>query len=124
MVRRLFWVGVGVALTVVVLRKGRAVAEEYLPQGTTELVDGVTRLSAAVRTARAEFSAGMAEREDELRRELVGDADLDALRAERPQRTAALREAFDSRTGRTRKVPSDWAGPTEDPDDDDGYTFF
>lgn len=124
MVRRLFWVGVGVALTVVVLRKGRAVAQEYLPKGTTELVDGMGRLSGAVRTARAEFAAGMAEREQELRRELVGDVDLDRLRAERPQRTAALREVFDARTGRTRTVPADWAGPTEDPDDDDGYTFF
>lgn len=29
--RRLFWVGVGVAVTVLVVRQGRRLAQEYLP---------------------------------------------------------------------------------------------
>jgi Ca-activated chloride channel family protein len=48
-------------------------------------------------------------------------ADIDALRAERPERVEKLRGAWSARSSRRG---DDWAGPTEDPDDDDGYTFF
>ncbi|UJP39082.1 hypothetical protein [Cellulomonas palmilytica] len=129
--RRLFWVGVGVAVTVVVIRKGRAVAEAYLPQGTTDVVTGASALTRAFATARHEFAAGMAEREAQLRSELVGDVDVDAVRADKDRRVAELRSAWgDARGGarrapqRERRVPPDWAGPLEDPDDDADAAFF
>ncbi len=129
--RRLFWVGVGVAVTVVVVRKGRAVAEAYLPQGTTEVVAGATSLTRAFATARHEFAAGMAERETQLRRELVGDVDVDEVRAGAGRRAAELRSAWDDARGgarrgpqRERRVPPGWAGPLDDPDDDAAASFF
>ena len=118
MARRLTWVVVGAVVTVIAIRKGRSVVETYLPAGTTDALDGVQRVSHAVTTLKSEFLAGMAEREQQLRHDLVGDVDVEALRAERPERVDQLRKAWSSRRG------DDWAGPTEDPDDDDGYTFF
>jgi hypothetical protein len=117
--RRLVWVGVGVVATVLVVRKGRALLDAYVPAGTTDAVQGVGRVMTAVRTAQHEFRAGMAEREQQLRHDLVGDVDVEALRAERPERVADLR-----RTWAARRAREDWVGPTEDPDDDDGYAFF
>lgn len=119
MARRLTWLAIGVVLTVVVVRKGRSVVDAYLPAGTTDAIDGAQRVSRAVAGFRTDFLAAMAEREQELRHDLVGDVDVDALRAERPEHVAKVRSAWSSRRG------DDWAGgPTEDPDDDDGYTFF
>lgn len=119
--RRLFWVGVGVALTVVVVRQGRALLERYAPPEATAAVAGAGRLARAAEGARREFAAGFAERERALRDALVGDVDLDKLRAEAPARRAALRESFGGR----HAAPPEWAdNPTEDPDDDDGYAFF
>lgn len=119
--RRLVWVGVGVVVTVVVLRQGKRLVDAYVPAGATEVVDGVTRLRRAWDTARHEFAAGLAEREEQLRNDLVGDVDVERLRAERPERVDALRRAWSSRGD----VPRGWAaGPTDDPDDDDGYAFF
>jgi hypothetical protein len=119
MARRLTWLAVGVVVTVIVIRKGRAVVDAYLPAGTTDAIDGAQRVSHAVTSFRSTFRTAMAEREQELRHDLVGDVDVDALRAERPERVANVKRAWSSRRG------DDWAaGPTEDPDDDDGYTFF
>lgn len=118
MARRLTWLALGVVVTVVVIRKGRTVVDTYLPAGTTDAIDGAQRVSHALVTLKSEFLAGMAEREQQLRHDLVGDVDVEALRAERPERVASLKRSWAARHG------EDWAGPTEDPDDDDGYTFF
>ncbi|MEZ0449634.1 hypothetical protein [Cellulomonas sp. ICMP 17802] len=120
MARRLTWLAVGVVVTVIVIRKGRTIVDTYLPAGTTDAVDGVQRVSHAVATLKREFLAGMSEREQQLRHDLVGDADIETLKAERPERVANLRRSWSS----ARHRDADWAGPTEDPDDDDGYTFF
>ena len=115
--RRLVWIGVGVVVTVVVIRKGRAVVDAYVPAGATDAVSSAARFGSALRTVRSEFVTGMAERERQLRHDLVGDVDVDQLRAERPERVADLRRSV-------RKPRTVDYGPTEDPDDDDGYTFF
>jgi len=115
--RRLVWVGVGVVVTVVVIRKGRALLDAYVPAGATDAVSSAARFGSALRSVRSEFVAGMSERERQLRHDLVGDVDVDQLRAERPERVADLRRSM-------RKPRSQDIGPTEDPDDDDGYTFF
>lgn len=92
--------------------------------------------------ARREFSAGMAEREAQLRHDLVGDVDVDAIRTERAAHKAAAREDRDpsgtvppawhhdaeardeARQARSRRG---WADePTDDPRDGDGdlpYAF-
>lgn len=126
--RRLFWVGVGVAVTVVVLRRGRAVVEQYVPAGATDAVGGALALGTALRTAREDFRSGVAEREAELLEALVGDVDLDTVRANAPRHRAELREAF----GRPARddlaqglAARGWADePVTDPDDDEQAPFF
>ncbi|ADG74714.1 conserved hypothetical protein [Cellulomonas flavigena DSM 20109] len=126
--RRLFWVGVGVALTVVVVRRGRELVDHYAPAGTTDAVDGALRVTRALRHARDDFRAGVAEREAELLEALVGDVDLDTVRANAPRHRAELREAFGrpARDDLARDlVARGWADePVTDPDDDAQAPFF
>ena len=119
--KRLVWVAAGAVTAVIVIRKGAALSERYLPAGTRDVVGTVGRVAAAARTGRTEFMAGIADREEELRRDLIGDVDVEALRSSRQR----------SRTERSRELRSRqaWAArPTEDPEDDgdDGlpYSFF
>ncbi|QGQ19382.1 hypothetical protein GC089_09235 [Cellulomonas sp. JZ18] len=127
--KRLFWVGVGVALTVAAVRNGRRVVETWAPAGTVETVEGVSRVSRALHAARNDFRAGVAAREAELLEALVGDVDVDELRASAPRRKDELRAAFggtpdrDDLAGGLRARGWDGA-PTQDPDDDDRAPFF
>ncbi|MFI6428061.1 hypothetical protein [Promicromonospora sp. NPDC050880] len=78
MIRRLFWVGVGVAVTVVVIRKGRQVVERYTPASVSERAaaavdDAGARVTTMARTFRSEFTAARAEREAELMASLRGE---------------------------------------------------
>ncbi|QTE28019.1 hypothetical protein [Pengzhenrongella sicca] len=137
---RLFWIGVGAAAAVVAARKSRALVEAHTPPGVAQAAGVVSGLGGALRSARAEFSASLAEREGELRHGLLGDADLDAARA----RTDAWRADRADRSDRTdragRTTRSDRAGRhadpaatrpasteprAEDPSDGElGYSFF
>ncbi|NMM17670.1 MAG: hypothetical protein HHJ14_11250 [Cellulomonas sp.] len=122
--KRLFWIAIGAAVTVVVIRKGAALSERYLPAGARDAAGTLGRVTTAARTVKTEFLAGLAEREAELRHDLIGDVDVEALRSERARdRADALRAGRATRAGRG------WAdGATEDPEDDgdDGvpYSFF
>jgi hypothetical protein len=125
--RRLVWIGVGVVVTVVVIRKGRALLEAYAPAGTAELASGIGRAGVALAGVRRDFRDAMTEREAQLRHDLVGDVDVDELRRQAPEHRADLRRSWETRGGRHAKpprVPADWAGPTEDPDDDAEAAFF
>lgn len=90
--------------------------------------------------ARREFSAGVAEREAQLRHDLVGDVDVDAIRAERAARRGAAHDDADGtvppawhgdhedrETARRERARRGWADePTDDPADEDGdlpYAF-
>lgn len=93
--------------------------------------------------ARRAFRDGMAEREEQLRHDLVGDVDVDALRAERAARRAERDGLHDDHSGstppawqhdpeareaaRAARSRRGWADePTDDPDDQDGdlpYSF-
>lgn len=78
MIRRLFWVGVGVAVTVVVIHKGRQVVARYTPEAVSERAaaavdDAGVRLSQMARTFRSEFTTARAEREAELMASLRGE---------------------------------------------------
>ncbi len=105
--RRLFWVAVGATAAVVLSRRLTRTIDQHVPPSARAAGTAVSRLPAAVRRARADFTEAVVEREAQLRHGLLGDVDVAALRAER----AATR---------------DFAGqPTEDVDDEDlPYAFF
>lgn len=65
--RRLFWLGLGVAVGVLVVRKLSRTAESLRPSGIASSVSGsLAGLAAAVRDFTDEVREGMAERESEL----------------------------------------------------------
>jgi hypothetical protein len=114
-VRRLIWVGVGVVATVVVIRRGRAVLDRYVPAGAVQGAGLLVRLPQAVRGFADEVRAGTAEREAQLRHDLVGDVDVDELRASRARHRSEREPARGTRAG----------APTDDPDDGAlGYSFY
>jgi hypothetical protein len=134
--RRLFWIGVGAAAAVVVIRKAGALIESHTPAGVAQAAGAVTVVRKAVRTAREEFTAGLAEREADLRCGLLGDADLDqarsradtwrANRADRDPAGTAPTGRGQGRRGRHSGPGADTA-QAQDPSDDDGdlgYSFY
>lgn len=65
--KRLFWMGIGVAVGVSATRKIGAVAQRATPAGVgTSLGEGLRELGAGLGAFGAEVRAGMAEREEEL----------------------------------------------------------
>ncbi|MCG7285964.1 hypothetical protein MHY85_08240 [Cellulomonas sp. ACRRI] len=168
---RLLWVAVGAAAAVAgAKRLGLLDDLTGAPAGHGAHADGdaagtaratATTAARAVRTAfragattagavrslsdaRREFRAGMAEREAQLRHDLVGDVDVDAIRTERAAHRAAGREAEHDAGGavppawhrdpeareaaRAARARKGWADePTDDPADGDGdlpYSFY
>lgn len=108
--RRLFWIGVGVAVTVVVYRQGRKIVARYTPASVSERAaaavdDAGARLTRAAHQFREEFAVARAEREKELRASLLADGQPD------PATTRARRAAAGDGT------------PSTD-DEDLGYSFY
>ncbi|MCU1654074.1 MAG: hypothetical protein QOC67_1818 [Pseudonocardiales bacterium] len=65
--KRLFWLGLGVATGVILTRKAAEAAQRLTPAGVGEQVgDGLRELAAAIGSFGAEVRAGMSEREHEL----------------------------------------------------------
>lgn len=65
--KRLFWLGLGIATGVMLARKAAEAAQRLTPAGVGEqLGDGLRELAAAIGSFGADVRAGMAEREDEL----------------------------------------------------------
>lgn len=124
----------------------RATATTAARAARTAFRAGATTAGAvrSLSDARREFRTGMAEREAQLRHDLVGDVDVDAIRAERAGRRAADREAEHDAGGavppawhrdpeareaaRAARARRGWADePTDDPADGDGdlpYSFY
>ncbi|MCC2308399.1 hypothetical protein [Cellulomonas chengniuliangii] len=120
--RRLVWVAVGVGLTIVVIRKAGDVVDRYAPPGARQAAGALNQATTVAKGAKAEFLAAMREREEQLRRDLVGDVDVDAVREDRAKHRASQAE-----TRRQRAAAQRWADePTEDPEDDANvpYSFF
>jgi len=66
-VRRLFWLGVGVAAGVTLSRKARETAKQATPAGIAgNLGDAISELAGAIGSFGADVRAGMEEREEEL----------------------------------------------------------
>lgn len=110
--RRVFWVGVGVAITVVVVLKGRQVVARYAPaslvdQATDQVNSLGEKATGFARTFREEFRVARDAREAELLASLLaeGQPDPDDVRAAR----AARRER---------------AGSVDDDEDLLGYSFY
>ncbi|HEY0217633.1 MAG TPA: hypothetical protein VGC57_14685 [Cellulomonas sp.] len=158
---RLLWVAVGAAAAVAGARKIGLVGDPAAASGASggsgrplsgaaagarAALRAMSTAAGAARTikdVRREFSAGMAEREQQLRDDLLGDVDVDALRAARAEQRAA-RAAGASATGdvppawhddadareaaRAARARRGWADePTDDPDDAEGelpYAFY
>jgi hypothetical protein len=89
--KRLFWVGVGVAVGVSATRKVNQVTQKATPAGIgTSLGEGLRELGAGLGAFGAEVRAGMAEREDELHDLVEGTTDVPISGSRRaPRRTAA-----------------------------------
>ncbi|MEV7971886.1 hypothetical protein [Cellulomonas sp. NPDC089187] len=151
--RRLIWVGVGVVATVAVAHRLGLIDVPGAPRRESKPADPVIAaargllaagrtaggVQQALRQARTDFRDGMAEREAQLRDNLLGDADIDAIKAER-RASAAPGPATDGvappswhtdpearREARAARARRGWAdAPTEDPEDDDEqpYSFF
>ena len=88
MIRRLFWVGVGVTVTVVVIRQGRKVVARYAPEAVVDRAekaaqDAGRRAETFVATFRREFTQARSAREAELTAALLaeGQPDPDDVRA-------------------------------------------
>jgi hypothetical protein len=68
-VKRLFWLGVGVAAGVYASRRANAAAQALTPAGIgANIADGLRELGAGLGAFGAEVRAGMSEREQELTR--------------------------------------------------------
>jgi hypothetical protein len=77
--RRLFWLGVGLAAGAIVVRTLTKKAEAFTPAGISESLQGTAAdLLESVRDFVDEVRVGMAERESELYSALAGEVDLDA----------------------------------------------
>ena len=112
--RRLFWIGVGATVAVVVVVKGRQVLHRFTPEGVVEEVEGqVAGLFERAGEALTTFRSASAERERELTDSLLGDADVEEARRIRRERKA--RQVWDF---------EDEAAEDEDDESSLGYSFF
>ncbi|MGA8115746.1 MAG: hypothetical protein WCA46_18965 [Actinocatenispora sp.] len=79
--RRLFWLGVGVAVGVVAVRKISRTAEAYTPQGVAaSLQSSAVGAMDQVRSFVSDVRASMAEREDQIQEAVINGQDLRAGR--------------------------------------------
>lgn len=113
--RRVLWVGVGVAITVVVVTRGRRILARYAPASlvdrATERVDDLgARTLHLAQELRAEFTTARDAREREL---------MAALLAEGQEDPAAVR----ARRSAGRHTRDAGGGDTDDVEDLLGYSF-
>lgn len=103
--KRLFWLGVGVALGVTLSRKASETARQATPAGlASNLGDAVRELAGAIGAFGAEVRAGMTEREQELNdivEQRSGLPRSGVARTERPRGGNAMPE---SRRRRARRA--------------------
>ncbi|BDZ43502.1 hypothetical protein GCM10025865_28010 [Paraoerskovia sediminicola] len=110
---RIFWVGVGVTVTVIVVVQGRKIVARFAPaavveSATDQINDAGARGLEAVRVFRAEFTDARRRREAELRGALLADGQ------------PAPEDVRAARSARHRRAD----GPAVDDEDELGYSFF
>ncbi|WP_029069736.1 hypothetical protein [Jonesia quinghaiensis] len=96
--KKIFWIGTGVALTVLVYTKGRKVVRRYAPEAVAERVghqaaDFAERADAAAHGFIHDFTTAFHSRQDELMAALLADTQpsVDELRARHAARKASPR---------------------------------
>jgi len=126
--RRLFWVGVGVAVTVVVDQRGRKVVARYAPEAVVDRAeraaqDAGRRAETFVATFRREFSQDREAREAELTAALLaeGQPDPDDVRRS-GLRPGDVRGGAPSRARHAAPAPDPEAEIAAD-EADLGYSF-
>jgi hypothetical protein len=110
--RRLFWLGAGLAAGALVVRKLTRKAESLTPAGIAgSLQDSAAGVLDTVREFVEEIREGMAVRESELFDALAGEGDLAELfaghedaPAESPSARSAADSAFDSAAARSGRI--------------------
>ncbi|HJQ46826.1 MAG TPA: hypothetical protein VJ870_10970 [Amycolatopsis sp.] len=96
--KRLFWLGVGVAAGVAATRKAGKTARQATPAGiASNLGDALSELAGAIGSFGADIRAGMSEREQELR---------DMVEQRSGMRAAEGRHAAAVRPARARRAES------------------
>lgn len=104
--KRLFWLGVGVAAGVALSRKASATAHAVTPAGIAGNVgDALSELAGAIGAFGADVRAGMSEREEQLTDEVqarsgVTPGSRRALTGAAPQRRPRRTEPTDARARR------------------------
>lgn len=122
--KRLFWVGTGVALTVFVMVKGRKMVLQYTPEAVAERAtqqasEFTARAGSAAGGFLADFKSAFAERESDLMASLLAETQgsVDELRARR----AAHSRSKNENTG-PHASAADF--PDIDPEEQElGYSF-
>jgi len=111
--KRLIWVGVGVAGTIVVLRQVAKANDKLAPlakwTSPAALADSVTSLAVAAREMGEQVRTAMAENEAALTAALLPDEDTVA-RARRRRRNTGAGDPFDAQPD----FDPDWPGETAD----------
>jgi hypothetical protein len=108
--RRLFWLGVGVAAGVSLARKASETARQATPAGlASNLGDAVRELAGAIGAFGADVRAGMSEREQELndlveRRSGLPRSARPGSSAVRAERSYGRHAAAEPRTRRARQA--------------------
>ena len=109
--RRLFWLGVGVATGVALSRKARETARQATPAGIAgNLGEAMRELAGAIGSFGADIRAGMEEREEELSEVVEERSGIrprarhaltarDESRSDRPARHSAAADARARRAG-------------------------
>lgn len=101
--KRLFWLGVGVAAGVAASRKASKTARQATPAGiASNLGDAVSELAGAIGSFGADIRAGMSEREQELRDMVEQRSGMPVVRPVEGRHAAAPRP----RPARARRAES------------------
>jgi hypothetical protein len=112
--RRLFWVGVGVTITVVVVIQGRRLVARYAPAALVDRTNEQARVlgerfTAIVADFKSDFREARAEREHDLIGSLLaeGQGDLDTLRDRRETYLRSRELADAAPSGNRWNLPDD-----------------
>jgi hypothetical protein len=102
--RRLFWLGVGVAAGVALSKKARETAKQATPAGIAgNLGDAISELAGAIGSFGADVRAGMEEREEELSEVVEQRSGVTPM----TRRALGVRDSAEDRGSRRATRPSD-----------------
>ena len=127
--KRLFWVGTGVALTVFVIVKGRKIVLRYTPEAvaeraTAQAADFSQRATSAAGGFLADFKSAFAEREEDLMRSLLAETQgsLEELKARHAARKTQSTPHANADLTKPPATAADF--PDIDPEEQElGYSF-